>query len=331
MDTARRWTIAHVVRTPIMRPLATNRDARMLARTTLGVLFAFAATLFAPGALFVLGPVVFGVAHVAGDLRYLVRRPGLPAPVTALMYGGCATLLALRALEMSIPDLLPYARVELVLAGTWIVAAAAAARRSASAFVIGLAASLVALAWNHAPAARIVFAHVHNVVGIVIWLVVFRRRRAPFALPLALMGFATLALVAGWTLPLVARFGGFDFLGATLPFVSDWLAPSVGYPLAQGLTLSYVFLQSLHYMVWLVWIPDEDTRAQGTPTFRMTARGLTRDFTAVGLAAIALAAIAMVVAALFDVHRTRTLYLSLATFHGYLELAALAYLSRRVA
>ena len=329
MDTARRWTLARIVRAPIARPLAANRDARMLARTTLGILAAFAGTLFVPGLLFVLGPVVFGVAHVAADVRYLVRRPRMPAHVAALMYAGCAVLLAIRALEMALPEVLPYAELEIAAASVWILAAAASVHWRWAAFVFGLVCPLALVAWSHAQEARLVFAHVHNLVGIFVWLALFRRRRARFVWPLALLAAATLVLVLGVTLPLVVRWGTFDRWGTSLGTVSDWLAPSLGYPLAQGVTLSYVFLQSLHYMVWLVWIPDEASRAEGTPTFRMSARSLLSDFTKVGLAAMTLLALSVVVASCIDVHATRLSYLSLATFHGYLELAALAYLSRR--
>jgi hypothetical protein len=328
MDTARRWTIAQIVRRPAVRPLATRRDVRMLARTTLGIAIAFAATLVAPGFLFVLGPVLFGVAHVASDVRYLVRRPAVPARIAGLMYGGCAMLLALRALEMAAPELLDYPRVEIALAGAWIAVAGASARGAGRLVVAGGVAALVAIAWNGAAVARLVFAHVHNLVGIVVWLVLFRKRRALFALPLAVLAALLVTLLSGWTVPLVLRWRTFDVLGTNLYLVSDWLAPRVGDPLAQGLTLAYVFLQSLHYMVWLVWIPDEATLAQGTPTFRMTARGVTRDFTPTGLVAIGAAAAAVALGALVDVHATRVTYLSLATFHGYLEVAALAYLVR---
>jgi hypothetical protein len=331
MDAARRWTIAQIVRWPAVRPFAARRDLRMFARATFGIVLAFAATLFAPGLLFVLGPIIFGVAHVASDVRYLVRRPGGPAP---LMYGGCAAILALRACEMARPDLLPYARLEIVLAGTWIAAAACSVRRGWRSLgpvtiVCVPLLVLVALAWEDANVARLIFAHAHNLVGVVVWFVLFRRRRALFVLPLALLAVALGVLLSGATIPAVLRWRTFDAFGMNLYLVSDWLAPHVGDPLAQGVTLAYVFLQSLHYMVWLVWIPDEATRAEGTPTFRMTGRGLVRDFTPLGLAALGAAAAAVIFFAFVDIHGTRIAYLSLATFHGYLEVAALAYLGLR--
>src|SRR5262249_55239935 len=127
MDRARRWTIGQILHSPALRPLLLRRDARMLTRTTLGVLVAFAGTLVMPGLLFVLGPVLFGVVHVASDVRSLVQRVGVPRRVSALMYGGCAALLVLRALEMSAPDRLPFARLEVAIAGVWMAAAAASA------------------------------------------------------------------------------------------------------------------------------------------------------------------------------------------------------------
>jgi hypothetical protein len=98
---------------------------------------------------------------------------------------------------------------------------------------------------------------------------------------------------------------------------------------ALGLGLVYVMLQSVHYSIWLSLIPQDDLRSQGTPSFRMSVRALLRDFPAPWLAAIVALALLVLGASFVDVHRTRQLYLSLATFHGYLELAAGAFLVAR--
>ena len=95
---------------------------------------------------------------------------------------------------------------------------------------------------------------------------------------------------------------------------------------ALALGVLYVMLQSIHYTVWLALIPQDDARAQGTLSFRMSLRALGRDFPAPWLAAVVVLAVAVLAASAVDVHRTRQLYLSLATFHGYLELAAATFL-----
>jgi hypothetical protein len=57
----------------------------------------------------------------------------------------------------------------------------------------------------------------------------------------------------------------------------------------------------------------------------MSARSLFSDLGVAGVAATAIAALAVIGGAYFEVHRARSLYLSLAMFHGYLELALLAF------
>jgi hypothetical protein len=99
--------------------------------------------------------------------------------------------------------------------------------------------------------------------------------------------------------------------------------------LGPSIVFSYVFLQSVHYMAWLAWIPDSVTRAQGSLTFRMTAGALRRDLGDRALVAIAVASLAVVAAACFGASRARSAYLSLAAFHGYLELAALSVIVTR--
>ena len=58
----------------------------------------------------------------------------------------------------------------------------------------------------------------------------------------------------------------------------------------------------------------------------MSVRSLLRDLGPVWLVVIALVAGAVLAASFVDAHRTRQLYLSLSAFHGYLELAAGAFL-----
>jgi hypothetical protein len=103
-------------------------------------------------------------------------------------------------------------------------------------------------------------------------------------------------------------------------------APALAPSAAIALALSYVFLQAVHYSIWLVWIPQEQVRGNATLTFRMSLRAARRDFGGWGLALIVGASLAMVVASVVALHRTRHFYLSLATFHAYLELACLAFL-----
>src|SRR5665213_790612 len=191
----------------------------------------------------------------------------------------------------------------------------AGARRSA-------APSVAAPARPHL--ARLIFAHLHNLVAIGLWLLLFRRGRR-FALPaVALLALAVALCVSGRVLPAV-HFGGPGAARFVDEMVFAW--PSwMPQRTALGLGLAFVMLQAVHYSVWLAWIPQEDLRGQGTLSFRMSLRSLQRDLGPVWLGLIALVAGAVLAATFVDAHRTRQLYLSLSSFHGYLELAAGAFL-----
>ena len=331
LDRARRALLERALRVDPLRSVVARKEARICARFVFGIAVAFAGAVVAPAALLLFSPLLFGVAHVGADIRYLVRRRGLGRADEAFFFVGCAALLALRAAEICAPLALPYARVELATGAAWIVCAALLSARSTErwdcAAGVGLvSAGLLLLAWPQPDAARVVFAHVHNVVAVVLWLAVFSRGRRTALFSLPLLCAALLAILCGATLPSVVRLGGYRVFGADVFAAAGELAPRIVGPLGPAIVLSYVFLQGVHYMAWLAWIPDSATAAQGTLTFRMTARGLLRDFGTAGTAALAAAALAVLVAALFGASRTRAVYLSLAAFHGYLELAAAAFL-----
>lgn len=329
LDALRRGAIACAVRVPGGRRVLRDRDLRVLAHSSVGVAIAFVMAVFCPGFAYVAGPAVLGVPHVVAELRFLFARRTLPRMLAILVAGGAGLLLALRFAEMLAPRLLAYAPVEvslgwgLGLAGA--IVAGVEVRRPVRTFLVAApTAALLVAAATHPSLARLFFAHAHNVITIAVWLFLFRRR-ARFALPaLALLVAGALWLGTG---------GSFAHLDFTSPFVRRfvdemmmaWPRGMVVQTTAVGIGLVFVFLQGVHYAVWLAWIPQEDVRGEGTTTFRMSLRALARDLGAPALAIAAALSVAVLAASFVSVHRTRGLYLSLATFHGYLELAALTY------
>jgi hypothetical protein len=332
LDRARRAVLVGLSRSAIARPILIRRDQRIRAQAVAGVAVAVALTLLAPGVLFVVGPALFGVAHLAGDVRYLALRRDLPRRWAIALAAGCAALLALRGLEATFPGRWPFAAIEVGLGWAWALAgvcAAAAAspssltvRRACLAGPVILALAIAAMA--RPTLTRVVFAHAHNWVAIGLWLLLFRRRRR-FALPaVTLLALAVAACVSGWALPYV-HFGGPWAARFVDEMLFAWPA-FVPQRTALGLGLAFVLLQAVHYNVWLAWIPQEDLRREGTLSFRMSLRSLASDLPPIWLGLTALLGLAVIGASFVDVHRTRQLYLSLSSFHGYLELAAGAFL-----
>jgi hypothetical protein len=282
--------------------------------------------------------VLLGVPHVVSDLRYLLVRRAPPAAWIAVCGLFCAALLALRA-AVEGPFRLPFApSLEPGLGALWVALGAAfGARASAAprrgALALALALALTALAGvaavAHPLSAQRVLLHAHNLVGLAAWALLFRRARRAALLPLALIAVALAAVASGPAIAWSLRHGAVSALGAHILTAADAVSPSLRGDLGVRLAFAYVFLQSVHYAVWLAWIPQEDLAAEGSVSFRASARSLSRDLGAAGLACAVACSAAVLLAAFAAVHRARATYLSLATFHVYFELAALAFLACR--
>lgn len=339
LDRIRRASFALAFRVPALGRLLRRRESRLALIATLHALVALVLAIVAPVVLIVLGPILLGVPHVAGDVRYLVLRRRLPAWWKNGIWVACGLLVALRVVEELHPGGLlagaALARLEMGGVALWVIAAALS-----GAFVAGswrrlpwLLPPLLAFAFvgvTYPEFSRLIYAHVHNIVGIALWLALFRRRITSLLVPLAVIVGGVALLMSGLTLPWT--FGQHALLQAFhlhLLAASDWLAPGLPVGLAVGLTCTYAYLQSMHYGVWLLYVPQEDVAGQGSLTFRMSLHSLWRDFGRFGVAAIAVALAVVVGFGIFNPLRARALYLSLAMFHGYLELALLAYFAAR--
>jgi hypothetical protein len=274
-----------------------------------------AAAVVAPTWLLLLSPLLLGVPHVAADVEWLIVRPRAPVRRIALVAIAVplATMTILRAATLAGARIDP--RIDLALGAAAIAGGVLSARatiRIRLTALVGLAA-LAALATMHARLASVLFAHAHNVVAFAVWIAWSPRppRAALFAYVIA-----TLALLAGLAAPLaIATAPALD--GASL---ARTLAPDLAPAIAARLVAVYAFAQAVHYAVWLHLAPRARTQSDVLPAPRRRR---------VVLAVIGAATLVVLLAALRDAAGARTAYLSLAMFHGWLELAILAHLGLR--
>jgi hypothetical protein len=191
--------------------------------------------------------------------------------------------------------------------------------------VAGLAGAFCWAGWLAPNAVRLVMAHLHNPIALCIWALVFSPTRSRVRGVLLAVGAATVMLLVTPLAWLGFQHGAVQSFGLHSFAAAEKLAPFVSsVPLALGVVSSFAFLQSVHYAVWLHAIPQEATRGEGTLTFRMSFRGARAELGRLGLGIAALIVILVPAFGLFAPLRTHAVYLSLATFHGYLELGALA-------
>lgn len=333
---------------PLGRTLAQRRSVRVPVLLSLHAFVAFALAVLAPALLLAVAPLAVGVPHLAADVRYLLIRRAWPR---WWLVASAAFMLALVAVRLvaEVTDRTVSLAWEQATASAWVLLGAVggaslgakdrAGRRtdppgrpgwtSRGWAVVAVAAALAAFAVGAPRMWRLLLLHGHNLIAIVIWLVIFRRGWRLAVVPVALALGGGAALASGAFLDVTIRHGVLSVAGLHLFAAADWLAPGLSDSRAIAVATSFAFLQSVHYAVWLVAIPAGDRRGDGARTWRASFRDLARDFTPAGLSAAAGLTLLVAVMGMICAAGTRRLFLSLATFHAWLELAALAYLVAR--
>ena len=328
-------TLVPALRVPLVRRALVERASRVPLMLTAHAAAAFAVALLAPSLSLVLAPLVLGVPHVASDVRHLVARRRLPSAWVHALAAFAVALIATRVLAEthSLPEGLVI-RAEHAIASACILMGALVGARTGgwrrTAWVALAAALLIASLSMVAPRAlRIGLVQGHNLIAIVIWLLLFRRggRWALLAVTTVLVGAALLG--SGVLLSVTLRHGALSVFGLHLGAAADVLAPGTSDVRGLSLTTMFAFLQAVHYAIWLIAIPQDDGRARGRPSVAMTWRALAHDLSPVGLLATVVLIVVVAAAGVATPLRTRALFLSLVTFHAWLELALLLFFVAR--
>jgi hypothetical protein len=248
-------------------------------------------------------------------VRYLVVRPGLHRSRSWWLL--CAPPLALTAVWLS-----PLAGALAVLGGV------AWSRARPGIWLAALALLGCALALPDGTTWAML--HAHNLAAVALWWAWRagdRRRLVPVVAFLAVYLAILLGALDGPLLTHHALLRGPTSVprGALFSGISGGLPT----PWDARVVASFAFAQSVHYAVWLRWIPEDD-RPRYTPRPLMaTWRALVADFKHAGLLTFAALAAAIAIWALVDLKEARDGYFRLAAFHAWLELACIARLVTR--
>lgn len=298
---------------PLTEPVAAARwDTQSVAVPAL-VLVSLAFALFAPIPAMVLGPLLLGVPHLVGDVRVLWwQRPGdIDDRTIARILTPLVAMTGARMLGSAIPS---PAVVEVALGCVAVVIAVHAGLATSRARAVAIAAALplAGFAASFATATQLAIAHAHNVVAFVAWMAWTRTPRVAWGV--------AIAYVAAWIVVVAWPIGDLEIaagaFGATASTFSVSLAP--GLDAAQGALVvrTFVFAQLVHYGVWTFALPRIAAARE-----RRLPRGA-------WVAILAACALVPLVGA-FDPLGVRGAYLSLVVFHGWFELAVLAFVAAR--
>lgn len=317
-DAARLGAIRAFVRVFGARPLV-DRELRVAWNGALLVALAFVAVGVVPMWLLALGPIVWGVPHVLADVRYLVVRPryhrraAVYVPAILGLVAGWAGFGVRAALVAG-------GVVALVAHGAW-------PRRVAVAVALF---ALAALAQTAPIAATLVYAHLHNAVAVLLFVLWWRGSASPsrsglMLVPVLVVALGALGIATGALDGAVTRAAPIG--SAWFGDIADQLAPQwlVDDPrVALRLVLLYAFGQSVHYVMWLRLVPEADRTSPRPRSFRQSARALRSELGLPLLVSFAVTALVFVVWAGIDLAQARIRYLEIAFFHGWLEIVALA-------
>jgi hypothetical protein len=299
---------------PVSSYFVGRRAQRVAAIGVVSILFALLGTAVAPMWMLALGPIVLGVPHLLADLRYCVVRPAWHRQPAMWIGVGVPLLLVAVTGQTAVG----FAAV----AGACAASSGPRARRvMVMALAIG---SAVACVWA-GPRASLVLVHLHNLVAVLLW---WRWRDGPARLRLLPVA----AFVAG---SLLIACGGLDLglgLLAAGPLAGDLhrhmhsLAPGLDGVLGLRVVLLFCFAQSVHYVIWLRLVPEDD-RARPTPrSFHASWRALVDELGLVLPCVAIVLALALAGWAVADLGAARLGYLRAAEFHVFLELALLGQL-----
>ena len=310
LDRARRSTLWAL--SPWIRSFILSRERRVCLTACLGITLAFSFSTTLPLWQLLLGPIILGIPHVIGDIRYLLIKGQLHRerlvllavglPLTIYMVTGDTFFATLSIFLMSIKT----------------------TRTGAEAKLVQL--SSLALLLSSIYFERyflFIFLHAHNLIGIAFWWL-WRRKKYPWEYtPLIMLTlFSALIIYLSPSNDFALRYfpGEMNFY-----YYSDILAGALPERWERSAVLLFAFLQSVHYLVWIRLIPEE-ARRQPTPRgFRSSYRALREDFGLWLLLSLCVLSLFFIGYASISPERARTDYLLLISFHGFLELAMFVY------
>lgn len=313
LDRLRAPTLALASRSRWLRAALRSRTSRVELFAVLGVSSALLAALVAPALLWLWAPLVLGVPHLVADVRYLALPSNSPVAVR-LRDAAVATLLVATLLW---PSPIPGGAA---VVAAWLLSPWSAGTAARQAMVGAVVVSAYAAMWSWPIESSYVLLHAHNAIAVLMFAGVFGRGRARWWLPAALAVLSALLLLGALD-PVLPSRGLDEIAGYVLPLRALELWPAA---FSARLAVLFVFMQSVHYAVWLRLVPELARPRAGARSFRASLAALQHEFSAVGVALLAALALLVLGLAAHDPLLAQREYLRFAGFHAYLELAFLA-------
>ncbi len=343
LDILRAKTLKQTLPLRFLRNLVFSRSSRILALALLTLFFYLGVSLLFPMWVLLIGPILWGVPHLISSLRYSTINFGETQLRKRLIFFQSGVWILVFAYRLGV-DLFnleligfqfPLLFESVCLVFSFVFQIYLSRRFDLKwAIYFSLFAGLI-LVTHRFPVQTALFLLIgHNYVPLINWYQSGQNRK-----DIQVFCIVTILYVI---LSILIFKGGFQFLFKYIEpqgviGLMDWSFTDIFSPYGAALadsafwyriTCLYAFSQSIHYFLWMKAIPENYQSQPYPPSFKWSFNHLNQDF---GSGAIYVFLLMTVMGLgywlFFEYQTARLVYFAIASYHGFMEISALPFLT----
>ena len=314
---------------PIARPFIRSRRLRVTTAAVIGFGLAAVFSLWIPLWQLALGPIIWGIPHILGDLRYLIVRQRLArswgfwllivVPLAYFTYKPRVTTTMIALAGAGLLGFIHHIQNRDTSNKPSLI-------RFASVILIASAGYIIAKAYPYH--AHFTLLHAHNLITLGLWWSWRKREHYWELFPILMLIILSAMILFAWDADSWRASHNHVVHGPThlsMAYFERALASVLPEGWRPQWVALYGFLQSAHYLVWIRLIPEDDREAETPIPFKRSALRLLEDFGGWLILLSLLAMIALVIYAISSVSAARLTYLRWISAHASLEVAIIGY------
>ena len=351
LDHFRSWVLRKTLSIQALRLIFISRPKRLFFLFSLSTLIALGSSLFFPLWSLLIGPLIYGIPHLYASLRYThaslrqsphqsLRRSQIFPLLSSVFTLTTLVRLWMHSQSMT-TDALPLGELlpEWISFTLTLTVCLLFYRTSPSQLLRSLFSSslILLVAWKFPIEVAGLLMLAHHFVGFLFWISLSRAQHTEHRVALTCSLIFTLihALIFCGTFdPLYSFFtpaGEIPWAHLEYSQLGQLILPHA----TQEHTwfhavVAYSFGQSMHYFIWLKALADQNHHHTTSPSFRQSLTLLLQDFNPFSLGVgVILSLCLFFIWGFINYPLARSLYFILASYHGFMELAACTFLPLR--
>lgn len=342
LDLFRALLLKETLRFSFLNRLFHLRSLRVLLLFLSAAAFYFVASSFFPLWVLLLGPILWGIPHLVSSLRYssLPFNEKSRKKLLQFQFGMWALVFCYRmAADVFLQPVFlkeyPLLFEALCLLASFLFQVNLYRKLSLKMLISSLGFSTLLAATFFYPIQTALMALIgHNYLPLIAWYKSCQDRADRNVFVFSALIYLSLSLVI--------YFGGTDFLytfynpAGTIAFL-NWDYSEVILPFVSGemdyqfwfhIVVLYAFSQAMHYFIWMKAIPENYQKQQHPPSFQWSFNRLANDFGSASVIVFLILGCLVVLSwFLLEFQTARLVYFSIASYHGFMELSALPFLT----